>query len=225
MVICTTELLVGFTGLFGGIFETAGMTGVVLDMGGMYLGVCWVLLGTFLFGKGLSSLGVVGILLDKNIVKFDWCLVETTIGVTGECERFTGIFILVVSNEGLEGEGLGRDPFGIVGLMAIDFAIVGLEGFPDAGFEFICFEVVGFDMVVGFMLAGFDTLLGFELEGFDTLVGFELLSFDPLVGFELKAFDMLVCFELLGFDTLMGFKKVGFGLANMCNGFAVTVLA
>lgn len=225
MVIGTTEFLVGFTGLFGDIFETVGMTGVVLDMGGMCLGVSWVLLGTFLVGKGLSSLGVVGIFLDKDIVKFDWRLVEVTVGVTGDCERFAGLFVLVVSNEGLEGEGLGRDPFRIVGLMAIDFAIVDLEGFTGADFEVICFELVGFDLVVGFMLAGFDTLLGFELEGFDRLVGFELLGFGALVGFELKAFDILVCFELLGFDTLMGFKKVGFGLANICNGFTVTVLA
>lgn len=209
MVACTTELLVGFTRVIGGIFETTGMTGVVLGMGGMCLGVCLVLLATFLVGKGLSFLGVMGILLDKDIDKFNWRCVGLTVGVS----TFPVIFFLVVSNGGLVGEGLGRGPFGIVGL----------EGFTSAGLEANGFEWVGFDMVVGFMLAGFDTLFGFELDGFDTLVGLVLLSFDALVGLELKAFDMRVCFELLGFDTLMGFETAGFGLVNMCNGFTVTV--
>lgn len=194
---------------------------MVLGMGVICLGTFWVLLGTFLVDKGLKILGVVKILLDKDADRFNWCLLELTVGVTGD---FAVIFFLVGCNGGLDGGRLERDPFGFVILVAIDFSIVGLDGLTNAGLEAICFELMGFDMVVGFMLAGFDKLLGFKLEVFDMLVGFDLLGFDALVGFELKAFDMIVFFKLLGFDTLMVFKSVGFGLADTCNDFTVTVL-
>lgn len=217
----TTELFVGFAGVFG----FGGMTPMLFGMGGMCLGACLVLVGTFLVGIGFSSLEVVGTLLDKDIDKFNWCLVELTVGGTGEGKTFAGIFFLVVSGGGLEGEGLGGDPLGIIGLMTTDFAVEVLAGFTSAGLKATCFELVGVDIAVGFMLTGFDTLLVFELEGFVTLVSLELLSFDALVGFGMKAFEMLVCFVPLGFEALMGFKTVGFGIANMFNGFAVTVLA
>lgn len=214
MVTCTTELLVGFIGVFGDIFETTEIAGIILGIRGLYLGVCLVLVGTFLVGIGLSFLVVGGTLFNTFTDKFNWHLVELTVGGTGECKKFAEFFSLVVSGGGLEREALERDPFGIVDLMAIDFAFA-LEGFTIASLEVVCLELVGVDMVVGFMLAGFDTLLGFTL-----------LSFDTLVGFELKAFDMLVCFVPLGFETLMGIETVGFGLANIVfNGFGVTLLA
>lgn len=202
-----------------GIFETTGMTVVVLGKWVTCLVVCLVLIGVFLVGIGLSFIGVVGPLFDKDVDTFNWCLLEITVGGTGEFKKFVGTFFPVASDGGLEGEGLERDPFGIVGLVAIDFAVVGLEVFTSAGLETICFEVVGFDIVVGFTLTGFDALLRFEFECFTTVVGFELLSFDELLGF-----DLIVCFVPLDFETLIGFETAGFGLANIVsNGLTVTV--
>lgn len=206
--------------MFGGIFETTGLTVVVLCKGVMCLIVFLVLVGGFFVGIGLIFFGVVEPLFNKD-VKFNWCLLELTVGGTEEFKKFVGIFFLVASDGVLEGEGLERVPFGTVGLMVIDFAVVGLESFTSAGLETICFEVVGFDIVVGFTLTGFAAILSFEFEYFSTVVGFELLSFDALVGF-----DLTVCFVPLGFETLIGFETAGFGLANiMSNGLTVTVLA
>lgn len=184
-----------------------------------------MLVGIFLVGAGLSFLRVVGTLLDKDIDTFTCCLVELAVGEKEERGGVAGIFFLVVSDKGLEGKGLGKDPFGTMGLMAIDFATGGLEGFTGAVLEAKCFELLGFDMVVGFTLAGFDTLMSFMFESFDTLVNFELLSFEALVGFEV--FDMLVCFKLLGFDTSSRFETVGIGptVNVVCNSFGVPALA
>lgn len=129
MVTGTTELLVGFTGVFGGMFETTGMTGVVLGMG-----------GTFLLGIWLNIMGVVGTLFDNDIDEFNLRLVEPTVGGTGECKTFVEIFFLIVSNGGLEGSGLEIDTFGFKGLIAVDFGFVGLEGFTGTGLEVVCLE-------------------------------------------------------------------------------------